>query len=416
MKKNSVVEPKKPEEPFQDALTEVLRNGARKMLAAALEAEVETFLQQYQHLVSEQGHRAVVRNGYLPEREIQTGIGTMEVKVPRVKDKRKGGEKVRFNSQILPPYLRRTKSLDELIPWLYLKGVSTGDFSDALSSLLGKDAPGLSASTVSRLKESWQDDLDAWQKRSLADKEYVYFWVDGVHFGARMEDEKQCILVVLGATADGRKELVGMTDGYRESEQSWYELLVDLKKRGLKAAPKLAVGDGALGFWKALPKVFGKTRRQRCTVHKTVNVLDKLPKSAQKKAKSHLQEIWMAETKENAEKAFDYFIEAYGAKYPKAAECLAKDREDLLTFYDFPAEHWIHIRTTNPIESTFATVRLRTTKTRGMLTRDTMLTMVFKLTCSAQKRWRRLNKPELLADIITGINFVDGVKEKREAA
>lgn len=416
MRKNSVVELKKPEVTSQDALTEILRQGARKMLAVALEAEVESFLQQHRHLVNAQGHSEVVRNGFLPTREIQTGVGAIEVKVPRAKDKRKGGDKVRFNSQILPPYLRRTKSLDELIPWLYLKGLSTGDFSEALAALLGKDAPGLSASTVSRLKESWQADLDAWQKRSLADKEYVYFWVDGVHFGARMEDEKQCILVVLGATADGRKELVGMTDGYRESEQSWYELLVDLKKRGLKAAPKLAVGDGALGFWKALPKVFGKTRRQRCIVHKTVNVLDKLPKSAQKKAKSHLQEIWMAETKENAEKAFDYFVEAYGPKYPKAAECLEKDREDLLTFYDFPAEHWIHIRTTNPIESTFATVRLRTAKTRGCLTRDTMLTMVFKLTCSAQKRWRRLNVPELLADVITGVNFINGVKEKKEAA
>ncbi len=358
----------------------------------------------------------MVRNGYLPEREIQTGLGAITVKAPRVKDNRKGSDQIRFSSQILPPYLRRTKSLDELLPWLYLKGVSTGDFSEALAALLGKDAPGLSASTISRLKESWKADMEAWQKRSLADKEYVYFWVDGVHFGARMKNEKQCILVILGATADGRKELVGMSDGYRESEQSWYELLVDLKKRGLKTAPKLATGDGALGFWKALPKVFGNTRRQRCTVHKTVNVLDKLPKSAQKKAKGHLQDIWMAETKENAEKAFDYFIEAYGAKYPKAAQCLAKDREDLLTFYDFPAEHWIHIRTTNPIESTFATVRLRTAKTRGCLTRETMLTMVFKLTCSAQKRWRWLNVPERLADVITGVNFVNGVKETKEAA
>lgn len=416
MRKHSVVELKKPEEASQDPLTEVLRQGARKMLMAALEAEVESFLQQHRHVVNAHGHREVVRNGYLPEREIQTGLGAIAVKVPRVKDKRKGSDQIRFSSQILPPYLRRTKSLDELLPWLYLKGVSTGDFSEALSALLGKDAPGLSASTISRLKESWKADLDAWQKRSLADKEYVYFWVDGVHFGARMENEKQCILVILGATADGHKELVGISDGYRESEQSWYELLVDLKKRGLKTAPKLATGDGALGFWKALPKVFGNTRRQRCTVHKTVNVLDKLPKSAQKKAKGHLQDIWMAETKEDAEKAFDYFIEAYGAKFPKAAQCLAKDREDLLTFYDFPAEHWIHIRTTNPIESTFATVRLRTAKTRGCLARETMLTMVFKLTCSAQKRWRRLNVPERLADVITGVNFVNGVKETKGAA
>lgn len=415
MGKDSVLEVEKPEEATQDVLTEVLRQGARRMLISALEAEVESFVQQYKDLVNNRGQREVVRNGYLPEREIQTGLGAISVKVPRVRDKRKE-DKVWFSSQILPPYLRRTKSLDELIPWLYLKGVSTGDFSEALSALLGADAPGLSASTISRLKEGWRSDLDAWQKRSLEGKEYVYFWVDGVHFGARMEQDKQCILVIIGATADGQKELVGMSDGYRESEQSWYELLIDLKKRGLKAAPRLATGDGALGFWKALSKVFGNTRRQRCTVHKTANVLDKLPKSAQKRAKSDLQEIWMAETKEDAEKAFDYFIEAYGAKYPKASQCLAKDREDLLTFYDFPAEHWIHIRTTNPIESTFATVRLRTAKTRGCLTRETMLTMVFKLTCCAQKRWRRLNKPERLADVITGVNFVNGVKETREAA
>jgi len=416
MGKSSAIELKNPEESCKDALTEVIRQGARKMLMAALEAEVEAFVKQHQHLVDDQGHRQVVRNGYGQEREIQTGVGAIEVKAPRVKDKRKQGGKVRFSSAILPPYLRRTKSLDELIPWLYLKGLSTGDFSEALTALLGKNAPGLSASTISRLKDSWQADLEAWQKRSLMGKEYAYFWVDGVHFGARMENEKQCILVVMGAMADGQKELVGMTDGYRESEQSWYELLVDLKKRGLKTGPKLAVGDGALGFWKALPKVFGRTRRQRCTVHKTVNVLDKLPKSAQKKAKAALQEIWMAETKQDAEKAFDYFIKAYGAKYPKATGCLAKDRDDLLTFYDFPSEHWVHIRTTNPIESTFATVRLRTTKTRGCLTRETMLSMVFKLTCCAQKRWRRLNGQELLGDVITGINFVNGVKQEKEAA
>lgn len=417
MRKITAIDVRKPEGTSQDALTEVLRNGARRMLAAALEAEVESFLAQHKQLLDGEGRREVVRNGYLPEREVQTGIGAVAVKAPRVADRRKGvKEKIRFVSQILPAYLRRSKSMEELIPWLYLKGVSTGDFGEALSSLVGKDAPGLSASTVSRLKEVWQSDLKEWQKRSLVEKEYVYFWVDGVHFGARLEDQSQCMLVVIGATADGRKELVGLTDGYRESEQSWYELLVDLKKRGLKACPKLAVGDGALGFWKALPKVFGKTRRQRCWVHKTVNILDKLPKSAQKKAKQHVQDIWMAETKEDAEKALDYFVDAYGPKYPKAAQCLVKDRDDLLTFYDFPAEHWVHIRTTNPIESTFATVRLRTAKTRGCLTRDTMLTMVFKLSCSAQTRWRKLNVPERLADVITGVNFVNGVKGKKEAA
>jgi len=416
MKKNKVVELKKPEETSQDALTEICREGARKMLATALEAEVKEFLDQFQSIVDEAGKRQIVRNGYLPEREIQTGIGPIKATVPRVRDKRKKGDKVRFNSKILPPYLRRSKSMEELIPWLYLKGLSTGDFSEALTSIVGRDAPGLSASTVSRLKEVWQDELDEWQRRSLERKEYVYFWVDGVHFGARMEDESQCMLVIIGATPNGKKELVGITDGFRESEQSWRELLLDLKKRGLKKEPKLAIGDGALGFWKALPQVFGGTRNQRCTVHKTANVLDKLPKSAQSKAKSALHEIWMAETKDNAEKAFDYFLEAYGPKYPKAADCLAKDRDALLTFYDFPAEHWIHIRTTNPIESTFATVRLRTAKTRGCLTRKTMLTMVFKLACSAEKRWRKLNRPERLAEVIEGINFVDGIRKEKEAA
>lgn len=416
MKKNTVVELKKPEETSQDALTKICREGARKMLATALEAEVKEFLDQFQSIVDEAGNRQIVRNGYLPEREIQTGIGPIKAKVPRVRDKRRKGGKVRFNSKILPPYLRRSKSIEELIPWLYLKGLSTGDFSEALTSIVGRDAPGLSASTVSRLKEVWQDELDEWQRRSLERKEYVYFWVDGVHFGARMEDESQCMLVIIGATPDGKKELVGITDGFRESEQSWRELLLDLKQRGLKKEPKLAVGDGALGFWKALPQVFGRTRRQRCTVHKTANVLDKLPKSAQAKAKSALHEIWMAETKDDAEKAFEYFLEAYGPKYPKAADCLAKDRDALLTFYDFPAEHWIHTRTTNPIESTFATVRLRTAKTRGCLTRKTMLTMVFKLACSAEKRWRKLNRPERLAEVIEGINFVNGIRKEKEAA
>jgi len=359
-----------------------------------------------------------VRSGYGPERKVQTGIGEIEVRVPKATDRRKDApSKVRFTSSILPPYLRRTKSIEELLPWLYLKGISTGDFSEALAALLGKNAPGLSASTIGRLKDVWSDELKQWQQRSLKGKEYVYFWVDGVHFGARMEDASQCMLVIIGATKHGTKELVAVVDGYRESEQSWLEVLNDLKRRGLAAAPKLAVGDGALGFWSALPKVFGETRRQRCWMHKSGNVLDKLPKHVQARAKDNLHQIWMAETKAEAEKAFDHFIESYEAKYPKATECLAKDRDVLLTFYDFPAEHWIHLRTTNPVESMFATVRLRTNKTRGMLTRDTMLTMVFKLSLSAQQRWRRLNKPERLGDLIEGIRFVDGIKqETKEAA
>lgn len=346
MKKDTVVELKKPEVVAEDPLMEILRKGARDLLARALEAEVEGFLEQFDHVRDSSGKRMVTRNGFLPERNIQTGIGDLAVKAPRVADRRKAGTKIRFTSAILPPYLRRTKSIEELLPWLYLKGVSTGDFSEALAALLGKDAAGLSASTISRLKNAWGEDLKQWQQRSLKGKEYVYLWVDGIHFGARMEDASQCMLVIIGATKYGDKELVTIVDGYRESEQSWLEALNDLKRRGLKVAPRVAVGDGALGFWKALPQVFGETRRQRCWMHKTGNVLDKLPKNIQGRAKENLHQIWMAETKGKAEKAFDHFIKSYEAKYPKATECLAKDREALLTFYDFPAEHWIHLRTT----------------------------------------------------------------------
>lgn len=416
MKKDTVVELKKPEVIAEDPLTEVLRQGARKLLIHALEAEVENFIKTYDHIRDGSGNREVVRNGYGPERTIQTGIGDIQIRAPKVADRRKTTTKVRFTSSILPPYLRRTKSIEELLPWLYLKGVSTGDFGEALAALLGKNAPGLSASTISRLKDAWAEELKQWEQRSLKGKEYVYFWVDGVHFGARMEDASQCMLVVIGATKHGDKELLCVVDGYRESTQSWLELLNDLKRRGLTISPKLAVGDGALGFWSALPQVFGETRRQRCWMHKSGNVLDKLPKHAQARAKDNLHQIWMAETKAEAEKAFDHFVESYQAKYPKATECLSKDRDVLLTFYDFPAEHWIHLRTTNPVESTFATVRLRTNKTRGMLTRDTMLTMVFKLALSAQKRWRRLNRPERLGELIEGIKFVDGIKQEKEAA
>jgi len=415
MKKDTVVELKKPEAIVEDPLMEVLRKGAREMLKCALEAEVEDFLARFDEIRDSSGKRLVTRNGYKRERTIQTGIGDIPVKAPRVADRREDESRIRFSSSILPPYLRRTKSIEELLPWLYLKGVSTGDFSEALAALLGKDAPGLSASTISRLKDAWSEELEEWQQRSLKGKEYVYLWVDGVHFGARMEDASQCMLVVIGATNYGAKELLTIVDGYRESEQSWLEALNDLKRRGLTKAPRVAVGDGALGFWKALPQVFGDTRRQRCWMHKTGNVLDKLPKSVQARAKDNLHQIWMAETKEMAEKAFDHFVQSYEAKYPKAAECLMKDREVLLTFYDFPAEHWLHLRTTNPIESTFATVRLRTAKTRGMLTRDTMLTMVFKLSMSAQKRWRRLNRPERLGELIQGIKFVNGIKQEEAA-
>jgi putative transposase len=400
-----------------DPLTELLRQGARKLIEEAIHAELELMLENTRHLQTEEGHRRVVRNGYLPERPVQTGIGAVTVKVPRVRDRDKAAkQKIRFTSSILPKYMRKTRSLEALIPWLYLKGVSTGDFSEALAALLGVDAPGLSQPTISRLKAVWKQEYDTWRGRDLSKKEYVYFWADGVYFNVRMDQDAQCILVIIGATKDGRKELVAIEDGYRESTQSWRELLLDLKRRGLKIAPKLAVGDGALGFWSALHEVYCTTRQQRCWVHKTANVLNKLPKSQQPKAKQRLHEIYLAETKEQAEEAFDFFIAAYEAKYPKAAACLAKDRDQLLAFYDFPAEHWRHLRTTNPIESTFATVRLRTAKVRGCFSRETVLTMVFRLAQCAEKTWRRLNGSRLLVDVLAGVKYIDGIHPDRVAA
>jgi len=394
-----------------DILTQVLRDGAQQMLARAVEAEVAEFLERYRFDVDQAGRARMVRNGYLPGRTIQTGLGEVGIKAPRVRDR---ASKIRFTSAILPPYLRRTKTIEELLPWLYLKGISTGDFSEALASLLGRDAPGLAAATISRLKAVWQDEHAQWERRDLNNKQYVYWWVDGIHFGVRLEEANQCILVIIGATAEGKKELVVLADGFRESESSWKEILLDLKRRGLTIDPKLAVGDGALGFWKALPQVFGKTRAQRCWVHKTANVLNKLPKHLQPKAKSDLQQIWMADTRENARLAFDLFVQTYQPKYPKAAECLNKDKDALLTFYDFPAEQWIHLRTTNPIESTFATVRLRTAKTRGCVSRASILSMVFKLAKSAEQRWLLLRGSELIAKVIAGIPFKNGIITKVE--
>ncbi|PIU50642.1 MAG: IS256 family transposase, partial [Desulfobacterales bacterium CG07_land_8_20_14_0_80_52_14] len=384
MGNNSVTELKKPDSFVDDPITDILRQGARKLLSQALEAEVEFFLSQYGDLKDDAGRQRMVRNGYLPEREIQSGIGPVPVKAPRVRDRHAdASQRISFSSLILPPYLRRTRSMEELIPWLYLKGVSTGDFSDALAALVGPGAPGLSPATVSRLKMTWQQDLELWQKRDLSDRQYVYFWADGIYCNVRMDD-KQCLLVIIGARKDGVKELVALEGGFRESELSWKQLLLDLKGRGLKIAPQLAVGDGALGFWKALAKVYGNTRWQRCWVHKTANVLNKLPKSLQAKAKAKLHQIWMAAEKDEAQRHFDEFVDVYAAKYPKATECLEKDRDQLLTFYDFPAEHWRHIRTTNPIESTFATVRLRTDKIRGCFSAQTVITMAFKLCECAQ--------------------------------
>lgn len=394
----------------KDVLTGILRHGARKLLADAVEAEVADWIDQHSHLRDKQGLRQVVRNGHLPERAITTGLGPIEVRQPRVHDRRKGDDIERFNSKILPPYLRKAKSVEELIPWLYLKGISTGDFQEALTALVGPDCPGLSATTVTRMKAVWETEYAAWSKRDLSNKPYVYLWADGVHFNVRLEDDRTCILVLMGATADGQKELIAVADGYRESAQSWTALLLDVKARGLSIEPKLATGDGALGFWKALAEVFPSTREQRCTVHKTANVLDKLPKRLQPQAKAKLNDIWQAETRAAAETAFDLFLSTYEAKYPKATECLRKDRDVLLTFYDFPAEHWIHLRTTNPIESTFATVRLRHRRTKGNGSRQACLTMVYKLMESAAKHWRLLNGSQLLSDVVAGIAFTDGVR------
>jgi len=416
MSNDKVLQIKKPEPFIDDQITMILRDGAKKLLAQALEAEIEFFINQYNELKDEVGRHRIVRNGYRPEREIQSGVGPIPVKAPRVRDRHADpSERIVFNSSILPPYLRRTKSMEELIPWLYLKGVSTGDFSDALAALVGKDAPGLSPATISRLKTIWQQDLEKWQRRDLSAKRYVYFWVDGIYCNVRMDD-KQCLLVIIGAAEDGTKELVALEGGFRESEMSWSQLLLDLKARGLAIGPRLAVGDGALGFWKALTKVYGDTRQQRCWVHKTANVLNKLPKSLQSKAKAKLHQIWQAPDKDEAQRHFDDFIHVYGAKYPKAAECLQKDHDTLLTFYDFPAEHWKHIRTTNPIESTFSTVRLRTNKVRGCFSAQTVITMVLKLCQCAQKRWIRLYHPQRLAEVIRGVKFVNGVEENRIAA
>ena len=400
----------------KDVLTDVLRQGAQRMLVQAIESEVAEWIEVHASVTNEVGRRQVVRNGYLPKRTITTGIGPIEVEQPRVLDRRAKEEQEPFSSKILPPYLRKTKSLEELIPWLYLKGISTGDFSEALASLVGPTAKGLSAATVTRLKQIWEGEFQEWSQRSLAAKQYVYVWADGVHFNIRLEEDRQCILVLMGATADGKKELIAIQDGYRESEQSWKQLLLDVKARGLMVDPKLATGDGALGFWKALKQVYPTTREQRCWVHKTANVLDKLPKRLQSKAKDSIHQIWMAEKRQDAEAAFDLFLKTYEAKYPKATECLSKDRAELLTFYDFPAEHWMHLRTTNPIESTFATVRLRHRRTKGNGSRIACLTMVFKLMQSAEKRWRLLNGSNRLPDVIAGVLFKDGIHPKEAAA
>ncbi len=410
MSQDNLITFKTPEvvETRSDALTELVRQGARQIIAQAVEAELAEFLKQYQDLKDEQGRQAVVRNGYLPARTITTGVGAVEVQVPKVRDR--SGQGIKFNSSLLPPYLKRAQSVEEVLPWLYLKGISTGDFQEALSSLLGKDIEGLSANTISRLKSKWSTEHKDWQKRSLNSKRYVYVWADGVYFNLRNdEDDRQCILVLMGVTDRGDKELLGLEAGFRESALTWKELLLRLVDQGLSIAPELAIGDGALGFWKALSQVFPTTRVQRCWVHKTANVLNYLPKSQQPQAKNALKAIYTAATQADAETAMDRFIKVYDAKYPKAVECLTKDRSALLAFFHFPAEHWIHIRTSNPIESTFATVRLRTDKTRGCVSAVSILSLVFKLVQSAQKRWLKIRGFMRLGELIEGVQFQDGI-------
>ena len=393
-------------------LEELAREGARRLLAQAMEVEVAQFVEKHQNKVDAQGVHQVVRNGYMPARDLVTGIGAIMIRQPRLDDRvLKETEEERFNSQILPRYARRFPSVDTLIPVLYLKGVSTGDMSEALASILGADASGLSATNVVRLKAVWEQEYKEWCQRDLKGKKYAYMWVDGIHVNVRLDEERSCILAIMGADAKGKKELLAVNDGYRESKASWREMLLDLKKRGLEEGAKLAIGDGALGFWAALPEVFPKCREQRCWVHKTANILDKMPKSVQGKAKSMLHEMWQAPTKEKGLAAYEHFLSSWGEKYPKATECLLTDKEELFAFFDFPAAHWVHIRTTNPIESTYATVRLRTKKTKGCGSRMATLTMVFKLAREAEKTWRRLMGHEQIPLVMDGKKFIDGELE-----
>ncbi|WP_454752910.1 IS256 family transposase [Cupriavidus necator] len=388
-------------------LEELIRRGARRVIQEAIEVELAELLEQFSDVKTLSGQRAVVRNGYLPEREVLTGAGPIAVKVPKVRDR--SGSGVKFNSAIVPPYVRKSPRVSAALPWLYLKGVSTGDMSEALSVLLGEDAKGLSANVVSRLKAQWADEHASWNQRDLSAARHVYWWVDGIHTGLRSEgSDGQCLLVIIGVTPDGRKERVAIGDGYRESKASWVEVLLDLKSRGLQAGPLAAVGDGAMGFWAALEEVFPATRAQRCWFHKMGNVLNALPKSQHGRAKADLQAIWMAATRADAYAAFDRFATIYGAKYPKATGVLTKDRDSLLTFYDFPAEHWQHIRTTNAIESTFATVRHRTTRTRNCVSRATFLGLAFKLIEEAEKTWRRIKGAEHIELLLKGVPFKDG--------
>lgn len=411
MSNDTVVE-FRPPEAIADALTALLREKARDLLRCAIESEVAAFLDQHGPC-GPAGRREVVRNGYQPEREILTGIGPIPVRVPKVRDRAHRGRV--FRSALVPRYVRKAASVEAVLPWLYLYGVSADRMGEALAALLGEQAKGLSANTVGRLKAQWGKELERFRAGSLQQDRWVYLWADGVYFGIRSEQAALCALVVIGVNERGEKRLLAIEDGYRESVQSWREVLLHLKHRGLAMAPKLAVGDGALGFWGALAEVFAETRVQRCWVHKTANVLNRLPKAVQPKAKRDLQQIWMAPTRADAGKAFDQFVTTYRAKYPKATDCLAKDRDALLAFYDFPADHWVHLRTSNPIESTFSTVRHRSDQTRGAVSRETVLPLAFKLIKVAEGHWRKLNGFAFLAKVITGVRFVDGVELRNDS-
>ncbi|MCH8177117.1 MAG: IS256 family transposase [Proteobacteria bacterium] len=390
-----------------DALTEMLRTGAQQLIYQAVQAEQTELLALHANRLTKDGKAAVVRNGYLPEREILTGIGPVTVRIPKVRAKT--GEPITFQSALVPPYVRKTRSLEAALPWLYLKGISTGEMGEALKVLVGTDAQGLSASVISRLKLEWGQQYQQWRDTPLDKDQWVYIWADGIYSGLRAENTKLCALVIIGVNERGEKHFLAIEDGVRESTQSWREVLLNLKSRGMNA-PQLAIGDGAMGFWAALEEIYPETRHQRCWVHKTANILNALPKTSQPKAKQALHQIWQAETRPSAENAFDLFIQTYEDKYPKAVLCLQKDREELLAFYDFPALHWQSIRTTNPIESTFATIRHRTKRSKGCLSRDGMLHMIFKLGQCAEGKWRKLRGFDYLAKVIKGVQFIDGVE------
>jgi len=408
MRKSTVSELEGQEQKI-DPLTELLRKGAEQLIYRAVNEELQELLSGYSNRRTADGKSAVVRNGYHPERELQTGVGPVTVQIPKVRSKT--GEPVTFHSALVPPYVRKTKSLEAALPWLYLKGITTGEMREALKVLVGPSATGLSASVVSRLKQVWAQEYVTWCDERLDKDRWVYVWADGVYSGLRAEQTKLCALVVIGVNERGQKRFLAIEDGVRESTQSWREVLLKLKSRGMNV-PELAIGDGAMGFWAALEEVYPESRQQRCWMHKTLNILNCLPKSVQPKAKQALHAIWQAETKEDAEKAFDLFIKTYEPKYPKATTCLQKEHYELLTFYDFPAQHWQSIRTSNPIESTFATIRHRTKRSKGCLTRDGMLHMMFKLAQCAEKKWIRLRGFDYLAKVITGIKFKDGIEVK----